>query len=323
MQYLNIDSSQQLSLSQTSLPQPTESQCLVKVHAIGVNRADILQKQGKYPPPKGESPILGLEVCGEIIDPAKNNSKWKVGDKVYGLVSGGGYSELVAVESAHLLPLPESMSFVQGAGIAEVFLTAYQSLFLIAKLTRNEKVLIHAGASGVGSAAIQLAKSVGAYVVVTAGSEQKLQACMRLGADQAINYHHQDFAEWQQANLKQGFDVILDVVAGEYLNNNIKVAALDSRIVILSMLGGRFSNPVDLGKCLSKRINIHASTLRNRSRQYKANLVAKFNADFGSKLERGDIAPVIAQEFDWKKANTAHEIMENNLNIGKLILKVT
>jgi putative PIG3 family NAD(P)H quinone oxidoreductase len=311
-----------LDFAQTDIPKIKPTQCLIKVKAIGVNRADILQRQGKYPPPAGESEILGLEVCGDIIKCGSQVRKWQSGDKVFALVAGGGYAEYVAVNSEHLIALPASLSYQQGAAIAEVFLTAYQSLFSLADLKVKQHVLIHAGASGVGSAAIQLAKTKQCNVTVTVGSTQKADACLGLGADNALNYREQDFVSWAKQHHQTGFNVIVDVVAGEYLMNNIKVAAMDAHIIILSMLGGRFSAPIDIAKLLSNRITIHASTLRNRSDDYKAKLVNAFVNDFYEALTTGIIKPVLSDVLPWQQAELAHKILLDNANIGKVILTI-
>ena len=266
-----------------------------------------------------------------------SQSLWKVGDKVFGLVSGGGYAEYVVVKKNQLFSMPSNYSYQQAAATAEVFLTAYQSLFSIAKLVpnnlapnklvpnklaSNKRVLIHAGASGVGTAAIQLAKAKQCYVVVTVSSEEKAQACLKIGADSVVNYNTTNFVTWSKEHLPEGFDVILDVVAGSYLNKNINVAALDAHIVMLSMLGGRLSDPIDVAQLLFKRINITASTLRNRSASYKAELVANFTADFMDELKQGAIMPIIDSVYPWKNAEQAHQTMLDNKNIGKLILTV-
>jgi NADPH2:quinone reductase len=195
-------------------------------------------------------------------------------------------------------------------------------LFTIADLQEQQKVLIHAGASGIGTSAIQLAKAKGCYVVVTVSSEEKAQACLALGADVALNYHEIDFVAWTKEHLKAGFNMILDVVAGDYFTRNISICAVDAHIVILSMLGGRFSQPVDFAKMLGKRISLTASTLRNRSHTYKAQLVTDFVNEFYPLLEPGLIHPVIDRVYSWKKANEAHQVMASNANIGKLVLTI-
>lgn len=329
MQYINVDNQQSLIMSETAKPEISADECLLRVKAIGVNRADLLQRAGKYPAPAGESSILGLEVSGEIVqcgELAGINSfgePWKSGDKVFALVAGGGYAEFVKVKAAQLFTLPEAFSFEQGAACAEVFLTAYQSLFTIAGLEPKSTVLIHAGASGVGSAAIQLAKAKHCYVVVTVGNAQKTQACLALGADVAINYQESDFVSWSKANVSSGYDVIIDVVAGEYVAKNINVAALDGHIVTLSMLGGRYCPPLDIAKLLGKRLTLSASTLRNRSDDYKAKLVHDFINGFYAELLTGQIKPIIDTVYPWQQAELAHEKMANNENIGKLVLTVS
>ncbi len=340
MQYIHVDSHQKLVFSHAEIPSISEDECLVQVKAIGVNRADILQRQGLYPPPRGESLILGLEVAGNIIQCGARVDKWQVNDRVFGLVAGGGYAQYVVIKASQLFALPAHFSYAQGAATAEVFLTAYQCLFTIAKLefdtssinvdenivnehSKQKSVLIHAGASGVGSAAIQLAKAAKCYVVATVSNKDKLQACLDFGADDVINYQEVDFVKWTKSHHPQGFDVIIDVVGGDYLTRNIDVAALDSHIVMLAMLSGRYSQPLDIAKLLFKRINITASTLRNRSEQYKAALVASFTQQFYSLLVQKNIYPIIDHEYSWNDADSAHQKMLRNENIGKLVLLVS
>jgi putative PIG3 family NAD(P)H quinone oxidoreductase len=317
-----VDESQQLHFVDQDSPNINADECLVKVSAIGVNRADLLQRAGKYPAPAGESSILGLEVSGDIVACGESVKQWQVNDKVFALVAGGGYAEYVKVKAQHLLPLPSNFTYFQGAATAEVFLTAYQSLFAIAQLKERSSVLIHAGASGVGTAAIQLAKAKQCYVVVTVGSDEKAQACLNLGADVALNYHQQDFVQWSKEHHATGFDVIVDVIAGSYLNKNVNVAALDGHIVMLSMLGGRFSEQVDIAKLLMKRLTLSASTLRNRSDDYKSALVTNFSRDFYQALTQDTIKPVIDHIYTWQETDVAHQKMANNDNIGKLVLTV-
>lgn len=329
LKYIHVDNQQSLVFSQTDMPELAADECLIKVHAIGINRADLLQRAGKYPAPAGESPILGLEVSGEIVrcgEAVSDNhlaKPWQVSDKVFALVAGGGYAQYVKVKAGQLFCLPEQFTFEQGAACAEVFLTAYQSLFSIAKLADKSKVLIHAGASGVGSAAIQLAKAKQCHVTVTVGSESKAKACLALGADCAINYQDTDFVSWSKKNIPSGYDVIIDVVSGEYLAKNINVSALDGHIVTLSMLGGRYCSQVDIAKLLAKRLTLSASTLRNRSEDYKVQLVASFINDFYADLVDGRIQPIIDSVYPWDQVEQAHEKMANNKNVGKLVLLVS
>jgi len=322
LKYIAVDANKALLFAEQELPEIGDDECLIKVVACGVNRADLLQRDGKYPAPDGESPILGLEVSGDIVKCGTKVTEWQSGNKVFALVSGGGYAQYVKAKASQLMPLPNSFTYQQGAASAEVFLTAYQSLFTIAKLKTSSKVLIHAGGSGVGCAAIQLAKAKQCLVAVTVSNETKAKACMALGADYAINYHLEDFVQFSKERIKEGFDVILDVVAGDYLTRNINIAAMDSQIVMLAMLGGRFSEPIDIAKLLMKRVTLTASTLRNRSDNYKAKLVSNFSKDFYRQLAQGEINPVIDSIYPWQDAELAHQKMANNENIGKLILTV-
>ncbi len=322
MQFIDVNEQQDLFFNKMERPTPGDGQCLIKVRAIGVNRADLLQRAGKYPPPPGESSIIGLEVCGDVVEIGPDVDKSIMRSRVFGLVAGGGYAEYVVINVKHILILPDNLDYQHGAAIAEVFLTAAQSLFKIAQLQSDENVLIHAGASGVGSAAIQLAKVIGANVTVTVSGQLKANACKALGADNVINYKETDFVAWQKQHMASGFDVIVDVVGGEYLPRNINVSALDARIVILSMLGGRFAEKVDVAKLLLKRIAVHASTLRNRSDAYKAELVSFLNEHFMGYFQSGELTPVIDKVFDWKDAESAHQLMSDNKNIGKIILTV-
>jgi len=321
LQFIDVTTDGLLRLNETTKPTIENDECLIKVKAIGVNRADILQRAGKYPPPKGESTILGIEVSGEIVECGLDVKSWRVTDRVCCLVAGGGYAEYVKVKAAHLITIPKQYTYQQGAAIAEVFLTAYQCLFTIAAIKPYQKVLIHAGASGVGSAAIQLAKSKDCYVVVTTSNDEKCQACLSLGADQAINYQDTDFVTWAKNNNIQ-FDIILDVVAGGYIAKNINVAALDANIVILSMLAGRYAEKIDIAKLLQKRISIQATTLRNRNFDYKKRLIDDFIDDFFHLLLDETILPVIDKVYSWHDIELAHQRMMDNINIGKIVLTV-
>lgn len=321
MQFIDVADGK-LCFSQTELPTIQANECLIKVKAIGVNRADILQRQGKYPAPKGESSILGLEVSGEITQVGSYATKWKLGQKVFGLVAGGAYAQYVAINSDHIMVMPERFSFEQGAATAETFLTAYQSLFTIGHLQPNERVLIHAGASGVGTAAIQLAKSLNCHVVSTVGSQIKVEKCLALGAESVVNYKEDDFVKWTKTNLPQGFNLVLDVVGGDYLPKNVKCSAIDGRIIMLALLGGRYTEQLDIAQLLVKRLQITASTLRNRSNNYKTALVNAFIHQFGDALNKGNISPVIDSVYSWRECELAHLKMIDNANIGKLVLLV-
>jgi NADPH2:quinone reductase len=329
MQFIKHDngcSPDSLVINQTDIPILTSGQVLVKVTCFGLNRADTLQRQGKYPAPAGESDILGLEMSGEVVEihSQQNSSElinpqsFELGDKVFGLVAGGGYAEYVVVNSQHLMPVPLNMDMPQAAGIAECFLTAYQALFIENNLQPKQHVLIHAGASGVGLAAIQLAKRHGCSVAVTASSQAKLELCQQLGADLIINYQQQDFAV-EIAKHWQGCDLIIDFVAGDYLNRNLKLLNIDGSVLYLAMLAGRYADTLDMAMMLGKRATIKGSTLRSRSDEYKTHLIKEFSqtciADFDSRKLISNIDTVFAA----KDVGKAHQRLEDNDTMGKLI----
>ncbi|MFT4929581.1 MAG: NADPH2:quinone reductase [Phenylobacterium sp.] len=329
MQFIDIPTfgeASVMTLAQTDKPITGEGELLVKVSAIGVNRADILQRQGKYPAPKGESEILGLEVCGEVVGAAGSELKQQwLGKEVFGLVAGGAYAEYCVLRAEHAFELPANLSCQQGAAVAEVFLTAYQALVQIGGLDESvSTVLIHAGASGVGTAAIQLAKARGATVIVTVGSEEKKTFCQQLGADLAINYHQEDFVSVIKQH-KLAVNLAVDCIAGEYINRDINCLTMDGKIVVLAIMGGRFVESLDMAKMLGKRITIQASTLRNRSDEYKTVLINRFKADFYQGLcAEGEVGikPVVDKVFDWHDAVSAHEYIQSNRNMGKVVLVV-
>ncbi|MDP2560324.1 NAD(P)H-quinone oxidoreductase [Psychrobium sp. 1_MG-2023] len=299
---------------------------LIDVKASGVNRADLLQLAGKYPPPVGESDVIGLEVAG-VVRSAPKNSKFEVGQAVMALLSGGGYAEQVVVPEVCVMPIPQGLSFVEAAAIPEAFLTAYQALFMIAKLNEriaqgHVRVLIHAGASGVGSAAIQLAKAVGAEVFTTVSSDDKAQFTLSLGADHCINYQQSCFeTEIVQRTKTSGVDVIVDFIGAKYLTRNINVVAIDGTIVNLAMLGGRYGERLDFAKLLSKRVTLTSSTLRNRSLVYKQQLVSEFEKQFSECFKVGRLKPVIDTSYRYDEVSVAFERIAMNQTKGKLILR--
>lgn len=314
--------SSNLQMGDWETPRPESQQILVKVYATALNRADILQREGKYPPPLGASPILGLEIAGEVAQVGTAVSRWKVGDRVFGLISGGGYAEYATIHEAMAIELPDNMSFETAAAIPEVFLTAYQALQWLAKLENGEKILIHAGASGVGSAAIQIAKEMGAEVFVTA-SAGKHEHCLALGASKAIDYRSQDFhKEIMNLTDNQGVNVIIDFMAASYFQQNIDSLALDGRMVILALLGGAQLAECNLSRILAKRLQIIGSTLRSRKLDYQINLTKDFWNFASIKFANGRLKPVIDSIFDWENVQEAHKYMEGNRNAGKVILRV-
>jgi len=312
-----------LKLGEFEKPVPKEHEILVKVAATALNRADTLQRKGNYPPPKGASPILGMEIAGTIVQAGDSESRWHKGDKVFGLIPGGGYAEYAVIHQDMAKKMPQYFSYEQAAAIPEVFLTAYQALVWQGRLQKGETILVHAGASGVGTAAIQMAKEMGARVFVTA-SKMKHKICLDLGAERAIDYQSEDFSErvLEYTNGK-GVNLIIDFVAGSYLNQNIKSLAVDGKMISLATLGGGKVDDFDMRDILSKRLTIIGSTLRSRSIDYQIKLTKEFATYALEKFSSGRFKPVIDSVFDWNEAAKAHRYMEANKNSGKIVLKVT
>ncbi len=311
-------------LSWTTVPDVNfaPDEVLVNVRATAVNRADLMQATGNYPPPPGASPILGLEMAGEIATLGEEVEGWEVGDRVCALLPGGGYAEQVNVPAEMLMKLPDDWSFEMGTAVPEVWLTAYVNLFLEADLQAGEIALIHAGASGVGTAAIQLARAVDAIPYITAGSEIKLGRCRELGAELAINYKTEDFLEKiKEATDGKGVDVILDPVGGTYLDRNIKALNRFGRLVNIGLLGG-VKGEINMALLLINRLTIVGSTLRSRPPAEKITITKKFESGFWPLLKDGTLKPIIDTTFPIEKAQDAHLYVADNKNIGKVILKV-
>ncbi len=311
-----------LKLGEFNTPEPKENELLVKVKAIALNRADTLQRKGKSPPPAGASPILGLEIAGVVTNTGKKVTKWDKGNEIFGLIPGGGYAEYAVINEEMAMPVPNNLSMHEAAAIPEAFLTAYQSLIWYGKLKKDETVLIHAGASGVGTAAIQIASELGAKIVVTA-SKQKHQACINLGAEMTIDYKSESFEKkiLEFTNGK-GADLIIDFIGGPYFNQDINSLNIDGMLIILAMLGGGKVDEFDLKKLLSKRITILGSTLRSRKLDYQIKLTKEFSEFALKKFNLGKLHPVIDSIFEWDKVAEAHKYMEENKNIGKIVLIV-
>lgn len=295
---------------------------LVDIYATALNRADLSQREGNYPPPPGASNILGLEMAGRIAAVGEQVTGWQVGDRVCALLPGGGYAEQVNVPHQMLMAIPDAWSFAQAAAIPEVFLTAYVNLFMEAGLQAGETVLIHGGASGVGTAAIQLAHQAGCRVIITAGSEEKTTRCLALGADLAINYKSEDFAERiGRYTHGEGVDVILDMVGAAYFERNLKLLKLKGRLVFISMLSGS-KTEINLGALMGRRLRLIGSVLRARSQAEKVEIKARFMAQFWPQLLDGTIAPIIDTVYPITQANEAQQYMADNKNTGKIILRV-
>lgn len=315
---------EELQIGELATPEPREQEVLVRVRAAALNRADILQRKGYYPPPPGASDILGLEFAGEIVALGANCHRLSIGDRVCGLLAGGGYAQYAAIHEQMAMPIPENANDAEAAAIPEAFLTAFHALFLLGNLQTGQRVLIHAGASGVGTASIQLAREIGAEIFVTASREKKLLACKRLGAKHLINYQTDDFAAVvQRVTNGRGVDLVIDFIGATYFSKNLQCLGLDGRLVLLSLLSGQLANEIDLRLILSKRLQIVGSTLRNRSIDEKIRLTQAFWQFAGSKWQAGILRPVIDRVYDWRAVQDAHALMEANENIGKIVLNVT
>jgi len=302
---------------------PGPEQVLVDIKATAVNRADLLQAMGLYPPPPGEADTLGLEMAGIISAVGDQVEGRSVGERVMGLLAGGGYAQQVAIHPQLLLQLPDSWSFVQGAAIPEVWLTAFSNLFLEGDLKSGQRVMIHAGGSGVGTAAIQMACEAGAVVYVTAGSAAKLDRCRQLGATLGINYKEQDFvAAVKDATPDQGVDLILDPVGGAYLKQNLDLLKENGRLINIGLLGGSTAD-LNLGAVLGKSLRIIGTRLRSRPLAQKIKITRMFAERFWPLLETGRLQPVVDTVFPIAEAQAAHEFVKQNKNTGKVILEVS
>ena len=302
------DNPRSLELTDAPMPEPRDDEVLVKVAAAGVNRGDLMQAKGMYPPPQGESEIIGLECAGTVVG---------TGEKVGCLLAGGGYAEYVAVPKGQLTPLPKGFDLVDTAGIVEVATTVWSNLGLLAGAQAGDRVLIHGGAGGIGSFAIQLCKALGCEVATTAGNEEKLEYCRKLGADITINYHEQDFAE----QLTGSCDIILDVMGGAYLEPNVKSLATDGRLIVIALQGGP-KGTLNLGHMMPRRQSVHATTLRARPRPMKAAIVDSTVKNVWPLLESGQITANVSRTFPLAQAAAAHEYLDSGAHTGKVVLHV-
>ena len=312
-----------LVLTDCAAPIAGAGEVLIAVTASGVNRPDVLQRKGAYPPPPGASPLPGLEVAGTIAsgDPQLlQRAGLKAGDRVCALVSGGGYAQVCAAPIEQCLPVPAGLTDVEAASLPETFFTVWSNLFMRAGLRSGETVLIQGGSSGIGVAAIQMARAAGATVIVTVGSDEKAEACLALGAHHAISYRTQDFAAvCRELTGDRGADVILDIVAGEYVAREVGCLAEDGRLVVIAIQGGTKA-AFDAGQLLRKRLTITGSTLRARSVEFKASIARELKSRVWPWIESGLVKPVVFQVFPAEQAARAHEVMESNRHIGKLVL---
>ena len=304
------------------VPQPGPDEILIKVEAAGVNRPDVSQRSGSYPPPPGASDLPGLEVAGEVVALGRDAKKHKLGDKVMSLVAGGGYAQYCIAKDAQAMAVPPSFSIEEAGATPETLMTVWHNVFERGALKAGESLLIHGGSSGIGTMAIQLAKAFGATVIVTVGSKDKADACLKLGADRAINYKTEDYvAEVKAATAGQGANVILDMVGGEYIERNYDAAAFDGRIVQIAFLGSPKAT-VTFTRLMVKRLTHTGSTLRPRSNADKAAMVAAIEARAMQFLREGRVKPLMDSSFPLEKAADAHRRMETSEHIGKIVLRV-
>ncbi|MGP2426046.1 NAD(P)H-quinone oxidoreductase [Yersinia sp. 2538 StPb PI] len=312
-----------LAAVQRPTPMPAAGEILVKVSAAGVNRPDVMQRRGQYAPPPGASDIPGLEVAGEVVAIAADVSRFKIGDRVCGLIAGGGYAQYCVIHETNALPIPSPLTDIEAAALPETFFTVWTNLFQRGHFSAGETVLIHGGSSGIGTTAILLSKAFGAQtVIVTVGSEEKRQACLKLGADVAINYHTQDFVtETKRATAGKGADVIVDLIAGEYVGRNYEAAAMNGRIVQIGTQNGN-AKDLNLMLMLLKRLTHTGSTLRSRSVVEKALIAQELEKQVWPLLGKGNMKPQICQTFPLEEASKAHELMEGSTHIGKIVLTV-
>ncbi len=323
MKAVVIDDEKNLHWQDFETPEPGADEVLIKVHATAINRADLMQRQGFYPPPPGASPIMGLECSGEIAATGQNASRFKVGDRVCALLAGGGYAEFAAVHEGSVLPIPGGNSFAHGACLPEVFATAWLNLFMEAKLQPGEKVILHAGASGVGTAAIQLCRSFGSPCFVTTGNDAKIDTCVELGAESGFNRHQGSFlAKAKEFAGEGGIGVILDPVGGAYLEDNLKLLGLNGRLVLIGLMGGN-KTEIDLAALMVKRIRIIGSTLRTRPIAEKTQVMSQLFEKVWPKIESGEIRPIIDTVFPIEQVDEAHKLVSADATIGKVVLSIT
>jgi len=313
-----------MTFSNGPLPSPKAGELLVKVQAAGINRPDVAQRQGNYPAPKDASPVLGLEVAGEVVALGEGVSDFQVGDRVCALANGGGYAEYCVVPAGQALPFPNGYDAVKAAAVPETFFTVWANLFQMAGLTEGESVLIHGGSSGIGTTAIQLAKAFGAEVYTTAGSKEKCDACEKLGAERAINYKQEDFAAViKDATGGKGVDVILDMIGASYFEKNIASLAKDGCLSMIAFLGGTIAEKVDLRPIMVKRLTVTGSTMRPRTADEKRAIRDELVEQVWPLLEAGKVAPVIHDVIDFDQVSEGHRLMESSSHIGKILMRIS
>jgi putative PIG3 family NAD(P)H quinone oxidoreductase len=309
-------------MGETEVPPAEDGHVLIKVAYAGVNRPDCLQRSGRYPPPAGASPILGLEASGHVVALGQGVTQWQLGEAVCGLANGGAYAEYVAIPQGQVLPVPKGLSLLQAAALPENYFTVWTNVFQRGHLQSGETILVHGGSSGIGLTAIQLAKAFGAKVLCTVGNEDKVKACLNVGADVAINYRTQDFVkETLNATDQKGVNIILDMVGGDYMQRNLSSLGVDGRLIQIAFLQPS-KTEVDWIGLMVKRLTFTGSTLRPRTAADKAQMASELKTKVWPLLEKAQCLPVIHQVFDMSEAVKAHELMESSVHIGKIMLKV-
>lgn len=319
MKFINFKN-EKLFLDECEIESPKENQIQIEVHSIGVNRADILQKKGHYPPPKGESEIIGLECAGIVCKIGPNSSKFKVGDKVCAILGGGGYAEFVNVDERQVMPIPSNVSILEAGALPETILTVYENIFNISEFKNNEVVLIHGGSSGIGTTAISILKNFTDQLYVTAGSKDKCDNCIQLGAKAAINYKEEDFEQYF-IDQKIKVDIILDMVGGSYFKKNLKILNQKGRLTYIAALES-IKAEANLLYIMTKQLKVSGSTLRSRSPEDKGKIVNQVIEHIWPLIEQGKYKPTIFQSFNMEDVNLAHELMESSSHIGKILLDI-
>lgn len=322
IQIINPGKHSTLETQDTPTPKPKPQEVLVRIKATAINRADLLQRTGNYPPPEGASEIPGLEMAGVVEKTGSSVTKWSTGDRVFGLLPGGGYAEYCTLHEDMAMPIPDNLSFTEAAAIPETFLTAFQALHWLGKLQQDETVLIHAAGSGVGTSAIQLAKHLyNARIIGTAGKQHKLDTAKKLGAHFAYNYKEQNFADEIRRDIgSEEVNLIIDFIGEPYWQKNIESLATDGRLVYLAFLGGHQMDELSLAPILRKRLSIMGSTLRSRTLDYKIKLTRDFADQTLALFEDKSMHPFIDSTFDWTETEAAHQRMQQNKNTGKIVL---
>mgnify|MGYP006161165813 CR=1 FL=1 len=311
-----------LAWNEVPTPAPNAGEVLIRVHATAINRADLMQRMGMYPPPPGASDIMGLECAGVVASVGEGVTRWQEGDEVCALLSGGGYGEYATAPAGSVLPVPKGLSMLQATCLPEVFATAYLNMYIEANLQEGEKVVLHAGASGVGTAGIQLAKAFGNPCFVTAGTDEKIQACIDLGAAAGANRKTESFLEKAASFAGDtGVDLILDPVGGGYLQDNVKLLGVGGRLVLIGLMGG-LSSELDLTQLLRKRLRVIGSTLRARPKEEKAEIMGQLETRVWPKIVSGEIKPILDTVFPITKIEQAHELVSSDTTVGKVVLSI-